>query len=360
MRKPEALIVFASVALLAAACGNWGQSSAPTTGKLAFSTSSLDGNGQIYAVNADGSGLTQLADEAFFGLTWSPDGKRIAFVFNRDGNHEIYVVNTDGSGLSNLTNNPAPDAQPDWSPDGARIAFVSGRDAERLPTKTPTPLSELYTPGDYAWQQVYVMNADGSNQTRLTENRSAPSGESGPAWSPDGTHIAFISSREGSNQIYIMNADGSGQTGLTDAPSGASVPLWSPDGTRIAFVAGYGPGTPGVFVMNADGSGRTGLADGSWPAWSPDGTRIVFAQGRDCGMGGGSSDIYVVNADGSGQTRLTDSDCGESRNFPAWSPDGTRIAFARGGGVSIMKPDGSNQTHLANGSVDFIAWSPVP
>ena len=109
-------------------------------------------------MSADGSGVSTLADGD--SLTWSPDGSRIAFISERDGNLEIYVVNADGSGLTNLTNNPATDFVPRWSPNGSRIAFVSHRDGN---------------------SEIYVMNADGSGLTRLT---NSPEDESGLTWQP--------------------------------------------------------------------------------------------------------------------------------------------------------------------------------
>jgi len=116
---------------------------------------------------------------------------------------------------------------------------------------------------------ICVMNADGSDQVNLT--RESASGHS-PAWSPDGTRIAFASNRDGNGEIYVMNADGSGQTRLTDNPAAEAFPAWSPDGSRIAFVSGR-DGNLEVYVMNADGSGQTNLTDnpatdGS-AAWSP-------------------------------------------------------------------------------------------
>jgi hypothetical protein len=117
---------------------------------------------------------------------WAQAG-RIAFISKRDGNWEIYVMNADGSGQTNLTNNPAHDWGPSWSPDGRRIAFYSDRDGN--------------------WE-IYVMNADGSGQTNLTNN---PADDWGPSWSPDGRRIAFFSDRDGNREIYVMNADGSGQ-----------------------------------------------------------------------------------------------------------------------------------------------------
>jgi len=176
--------------------------------------------------------------------------------------------------------------------------------------------------------EIYVMNADGSDPQRLT---SSTYNNIGPAWSPDGTKIAFSSIRNGNWQIYVMNAiDGSNQILLTPHSSGAAgEPAWSPDGTKIAF--GYAGSNNGVeydaiVVMKADGSEVKQLTPDTsrnfGPAWSPDGTKIAFTSLRD----GNFFDIYVMNSiDGSDPQRLT-MDTNSNRD-PAWSPDGTKIAF---------------------------------
>ncbi len=128
----------------------------------------------------------------------------IAFVSDRDDNLEIYLINADGSGLTNLTNNAAADSSPSWSPDGRQIAFNSTRDR--------------------SWE-IYLMNADGSGLSRLTDNSAY---DYAPVWSPDGRQIAFLSDRDGNWEIYLMNADGSGQTNLTDNPARDWSPSWAP------------------------------------------------------------------------------------------------------------------------------------
>jgi Tol biopolymer transport system component len=118
---------------------------------------------ELYVMNTDGSGqrkLTRLSDSDG-SFSWSPDGRRIAFVSDRDGNDEVYVINTDGSGRRNLTRNPARDGHPVWSPDGQKIGFVSSRGGNR---------------------DIYVMNADGSRQRNLT--RGVHQQAFGIAWSP--------------------------------------------------------------------------------------------------------------------------------------------------------------------------------
>ena len=260
-------------------------------GRLAF-VSDRDGNEEIYAVNADGSGLARLTNNpAFdFGPSWSPGARRIAFVSDRDGNAEIYAMNADGSGLARLTDNPAYDFGPSWSPDGRRVAFVSDRDGNA---------------------EIYAMNADGSGLARLTDN---PAYDFSPSWSPDGRRIAFASDRDGNDEIYAMSADGSGVARLTDNPAFDFSPSWSPDGRRVAFTSDR-DGNHDIYAMNADGSGVARLANDAAgnvaPSWSPSGL-IAFISFRD-----GNAEIYAMNADGSGVARLTNNP--GSDTSPAWA-----------------------------------------
>jgi Tol biopolymer transport system component len=190
--------------------------------------------------------------------------------------------------------------------------------------------------------QIYVMDADGSGETELT---NVPSNLD-PSWSPDGQRIAFWSTRDGNREIYVMNADGSGETRLTNNSADDSAPAWSPDGRRIAFTSTR-DGNGKIYVMNADGSGPVPLTSSSQPedkpAWSPDGQRIVFSR---VDAGTGITEIYVMNADGSEQTPLTAS--GADSYDPTWSPDGQLIAFWRdvGGEIYVMNADGSGEAGL--------------
>ena len=193
--------------------------------------------------------------------------------------------------------------------------------------------------------EIYVMNADGTNVTRLTNDLEW---DFGAAWSPDGAKIAFDSIRDGDYDIYVVNVDGSGLTNLTMDSANNWGAAWSPDGAKIAFGSDR-DGAAEVYVMNADGTGQTRLTDNTaWdrgPDWSPDGSKMVFHSDRD-----GNMEIYVMNADGTGQTRLTDSSGYDG--WPSWSPDGSHIAFhsERDGNleVYVMKADGTGQTNLTN------------
>jgi hypothetical protein len=267
-------------------------------GRIAFSSHrgpNNTTNGDIYVMNADGSGQTRLTNNPNTDRvpSWSPDGRFITYSAFLDNFFEIYVMNADGSGQTRLTNNLRDDIDPSWSPDGSRIAFAS------------------YVSSNY---EIYTMNADGSGQARLTNN-SGLQNDLKPSWSPDGRRIVFESAREsdGHRDIYVMNADGSAQTRLTNNPGEDRDPSWSPDGRRIAFQSERDGGWD-IYVMNADGSAQTRLTTGGNgdPTWSPDGRRIAFVSGRD-----GNNEIYVMNADGSGQARLTN-DSGSDVE-PSWS-----------------------------------------
>ena len=356
MKSLVAVVSFAAVLLVAAACGDGKSDSVPeprgTTpladgatpvpdtsamGKIAFA-SDRDGDFEIYVMNADGSDQINLTsspgDDGSRGFAWSPDGARIAFTSFRDGNDEVYVMNADGSDQINLTNNPDTDNHPFWSPDGARIAFTSFRDGDR---------------------EVYVMNADGSDQINLSAN-PAEDGITDLAWSPDSTRVAFDSQRDRTRQVYVIDADGSDLTRLTNDNAGGSFPSWSPDGSRLAFVRGFD-----IYTMKADGSDIARLTTrGGNLAWSQDGSRIAFASDRD-----GNVEIYVMNADGSEPTRLTDDPAIDGVPGLGWSPNSERIAFSRTMHtvrfeVWIMNADGSDQVLVAEAQAAFPAWSPVP
>src|SRR5882762_1607096 len=254
----------------------------------------------------------------------------------------------------------------------ASALFIAGALAANCtdePTRPPAPFgpsAQLLTASNsrIAFQslrdynpEIYVMNTDGSGQTRITNSLYV---SNAPAWAPDGLQIAFTSDRQGLyEQIYVINADGSAVTRLTHDPSVDHSPSWSLDG-RIAF-ASVQSGSWDIHVMNEDGSAQAHLAGSPAidvePTWSPDGRRIAFTSTRD-----GNSEIYVMNVDGSAQTRLTNDPAAD--NMSSWSPDGQYIAFtsARDGNqeIYLMNADGSSQTRLTSDLADdnHPSWSP--
>lgn len=260
--------------------------------------------------------------------------------------YNIYAANPDGTGLRALTSTPDRNAEPTWSPDGTKLAFASNRD------------------GNF---EIYVINADGTGLRRLTND---PGSDYQPAWSPDGTRIAFA----GTGGIKVMSANGTDRASIAFGGD----PAWSPDGRRIAFVGSGSQGAQEIFVVGSSGGAAVNVTNSApaseeSPDWSPDGQKIVFARRAD--LFSGDSDIWVMNADGSQQSRLTSwitTDCvgpfcanrttGELR--PAWSPDGTRLAFVGpstqfGYALYMMAADGSGVTPVGVGAADNPSWQRI-
>jgi Tol biopolymer transport system component len=360
MKKSLLFLLFLSSLWLLAGCGGGTSGPPPPLKAITITFASgraLDGSDavnapnstlNIWVVNADGSGTTPVtkltANNAdSFRPVWSPDGSKIAFNSGRalDGSDaansnvtfNIWVMNADGSGatpLTKLTASGADSLVPAWSPDGSKIMFVSARAFDGSNARNATDN-----------QNIWVMNADGSGGTPVTKLTAIGTNPIFMAWSPDGSKIAFSSSRaldgsdafnapNGTENIWIVNADGSGATPITKfTTSGADsfAPVWSPGGRKIAFGstraldgsdAANANRTSNIWVMNADGSGATPLtkltavqAVNIVPGiWLPDGSKIVFVSARaldgtDAANSNGTRNIWIMNADGSSAASLT-------------------------------------------------------
>lgn len=273
---------------------------AKANGKIAFirSTGPGDPAPKLYVMNEDGSGQTMIAETTQGGsLTWSPDGTKLA-LSDVGG---IYTLNADGTGKTKVPTTSNSDQWPSWSPDGTKLVVrvFEGRTGA-----------------------IDLVNVDGSGRRRVVVGDVAH-----PAWSPDGSRIAYSSA----GKLYVVNTDGSGRKELASIGGFGDEPAWSPDGRQIAFrlnnsisvidVSG-GAARPlaahgGPALADPAGEGVTpeaGRGTPATPEWSPDGRRIVYTLSQT----GDACSIWLMNADGSGQSPLTDSrSCDRD---PAWQP----------------------------------------
>jgi len=221
--------------------------------------------------------------------------------------------------------------------------------------------------------EIYVVRSDGTHVRNLTD--APDSNEWGPAWSPDGTRIAFNSDREGMPQVYVMNVDGTGVERLSDVEG--EYPAWSPDGTRIAFESYVGGTTPfgdpnyDVFIMDADGSNEQNLTNDpdsydGYPSWSPDGEWIAFESTRATPEDFeppvydreriSDFDIWVMRADGTDPRNVT-ANLETLEKFPDWSSEG--IVYTREGAIVVTNPDGSIELDVSEQTGlfgQFPAW----
>jgi hypothetical protein len=267
-------------------------------GRIAFFGGVNDVYG-LWTMNPDGTSPSMIADSFTGGASWSPDGKKVAVVrIEMMGETGIWVMNADGSGATQLTTEFGEELDPAWSPDGTQIA---------------------YTVTDGSPRRVYTMDADGTDKTPVAVGEN-------PAWSPAGDKLAI----EENGVILTVNLDGSSPFFLT-----------------INGVSGY------------NGQAHE-------PNWSPAGDRIAFAwSGTEPEEDGNAGYIGTIRPDGTGEQNLYElrGPLGGSDmpQHPAWSPDGTKIAFAEGEAVVVMNQDGSGAAGVRNVAHPFPEpdWQPI-
>lgn len=273
-----------------------------------------------------------------------PSQPTIVFQSYRKGNWDIYTMNLDGSNVHRLTTNRWHDARPDWSPDGTKIAFYSGSD-------------------------LALMDCDGSNFQRLPTGLSI---HEDPDWTPDGTKIVFSARNapNDNNDIFVLDLTTSSVRNLTNDPKEDGSPSWSPDGKWIVFESNRdkkfwlpAPDLPGglkpsrdLHIVDSEGDNLRNLTQTtiseSFPAWSPDGTQIAFTSDPNGGLW---AQLYVMDVNGGKPRRLTNFKGDFAIHSPSWSPDSQQIIFSlwladkgQNTNIYLINRDGTNLRRITD------------
>jgi len=262
--------------------------------------------GAIYQLQ-DASLLKVTNDGSFKShLVWSPDGKKLLFTRIHQGKMELCTVKAEKSAEVIALVVPSPNTphfDGHWSSDGKSIVYVHD-----------------ILQGTDGKLQINEVSADGTGAKVLIPHKAF---EESPRYSPDGKHLAWVSTRDGNQEIYSMELANQKVQRLTQDQGFDNNPNWKPDGSRIVYSSSRF-GNFEICSMKKDGTGVLRLTNDSamdvWPVYSPDGKAIAFTSNRT-----GSYNVFVMNEDGSGVRNITNNK--SINNFAAWSPDGNRIAF---------------------------------
>ncbi len=290
-----------------------------------------------------------LATPAIASAAWPGLNGRIA-VTQDPRSKDIWAFARDGN-AAQITFTGNNEEQSTWAPDGKRIAYK--RSDEVFVRDVTTDAAPL----------------------RLTHKAVSSENNTQPGWSPNGTSIVFRTNRANPSQnvadIWIMDADGTNERPLLVQDGDQRYPALSPDGTRLAYTSNDGSGAD-LWIADADGTGArmlfdSGLID-SAPAWSPDGTKLAFEIHGPV-VGSEDGDIFVMDIRTGIVTQLTSDHAGlpVHDEGPAWSPDGTMIAFTSErsdlfGDIWTMHADGTDQRRLTENVIldESPDWQPIP
>lgn len=269
-----------------------------------------------------------------------------------EGGGEIFSVNPDGTNPTNLTNTATTGEQrPSVSGDGQRVVFME------------------YSNGWSIWK----MNGNGSSPVQLTDDGPAVTNFE-PGISPNGSKVVFMKQNSTAQDLWMVGINGGAQTNLTNTPfpgggmhSDECCAEYSPDGTKIVYVNAFNSDpeeaeSNDIWVMNANGTDQHGLTgphdypiQDIGPSWSPDGTKIAFAR---VGAEDGSNGLYTIDSDGTNLTPIMNGLSHVSGNDTAWSPDGTKIAYSTGNGIAVVPASGGSPTALVSGgSQAYPSWA---
>ena len=357
-----------------------------------------EGPYQLFSVSPDGAGLTRITHSGVseFSPAWSPSGESIVFSRSSEFGHDVFVANPDGSSAQNLTRRRGHDHSPSFTPDGRFVVFVSerafnediyvvpidgsvaamlvsGDGADRDPSiaRFAAPAGSVQPVPEEATLLFYSSSiSEGPTDIWAASHGRQPMAPVNltmsrwidvlPGWSPDGRHIAFTGSRDGTLDLFIARSDGSGVGQLTNSGQFNGFASFSPDSSRLLFSSDRF-GANNVFAVNVNGTGLVRITQSVGAdvdaVWTSGGREIVFASDRD-----GDFDIYRMSLTDRRAVQLTNFP-GNARN-PDVSPDGQTIIFAvhsgRFEGLYSMRADGSGITPLIRDGWEYRnpAWSP--
>ena len=314
---------------------------------------------RVFIMDADGTNGRLLTPAGGEGPVLSPDSKNVVYVHGG----AIHILDLDDNHLRALTTNTYWDTYPTWSPDGSKLVNVrygvglflmdpDGKNVEQLTSgerdRNPSWSSDGTRIAYTNTEGLFVVEAQGGKPQRIVEAL----GSSNPVWSPDNTRIAYTALErvDGAFKVhtFIIDADGKNRLALTQERPLEIV--WAPDSDRLAFTTRGDSFQETVIVIDSDGTNRRILVEGTEPAWSPDGTTIAYTFWGEHGI-----DIFLIDADGGPQKRLV------TGTNPVWSPDSTRIAYTTGfsnSGISITDADGTNARELTDSGKHPI-WIPT-